>query len=271
MLIKCERHSEIDKELWRDYEEIDNVKMKELKTEKIKKAIEEIKKTVAEKKSYVSVSWGKDSVVLAHLCYLANVKIPMVWIKESPMFNPYCETVRDEFLVKYNFQYHEIIADYSNVGFAPFLDKHGDSILFHSIANAINISFGRRITGIRNQESNKRLLRYMNYGLTTEHTSAPLSLWQTWEIFAYLKKHDLPIHPNYAMLGNGRYERDSIRVDCFAGTQGSGIGRIEWEKEYYQDRINKINGELKTNATQYAGECKCDKCHDDYQDYLSED
>lgn len=241
MLIKSDRHTKADLEIWKDYEEIDAIKSKELNKEKIQKAIIEIKKSCDEKKSYISISWGKDSVVLAHLCWLAKVNIPMVWIKESPMHNPYCDLVRDKFLKQYNYNYHEIVADYGFSGFGPFLDKHGDSVLFHSIANAINISFGRRITGIRNQESNKRLLRYMNYGLTTENTSAPLSLWKTWEIFAYLKYYNLPIHPNYAMLGGGRYERNNLRVDCLAGTQGNGIGRVEWEKEYYQDILNRIN------------------------------
>lgn len=240
MLIECNRHTLNDLNVWKDYNEIDFIKIKELKNEKIEKAIAEIKKIVSEKKSYISVSWGKDSVVLAHLCFCAGVEIPMIWIKEKPMHNPYCEVVRDEFLKKYRFQYHEIVADYGDVGFGPFIDKNGDSILFHSIANAINHSFGRRITGIRNQESNKRLLRYMNYGITTEKTSAPLSLWKTWEIFAYLEKYELPIHPNYAMLGGGRYKREFLRVDCLAGTQGDGIGRIEWEKEYYQDIINML-------------------------------
>lgn len=240
MLITCDRHTKKDLELWKDYDEIDSIKLKELNNDKIQKAINEIHKCCLESKSYVSISWGKDSVVLAHLCYLAKVDLRMVWLKESPMYNPYCEIVRDEFLKKYKFKYHEIIIDYGSTGFAPFLDNHGDSILFHSIADAINVSFGRRITGIRNQESNKRLLRYMNYGMTTKNTSAPLSLWKTWEIFAYLKYYDLPIHSNYAMLGGGRYKRENLRVDCLAGTQGNGIGRIEWEKEYYQDILNKI-------------------------------
>lgn len=239
MLIVTDRHTKKDIELWEELEEADTIRLKELKEEKIKRAILEIKEATKEK-SYISVSWGKDSVVTAHLCHLAGIKIPMVWIKETPMENPYCRIVRDLFLKKYNFSYHEIIADYGNLGFSPFLDKNGDSKLFHGIADGINHAFGRRITGIRNEESNKRLLRYMNYGHTTKNTCAPISLWKTWEIFVYLKMYDLPIHPNYAMLGGGRYDRYRIRVDCLAGTQGNGIGRIEWEKEYYQDILNRI-------------------------------
>ena len=55
----------------------------------------------------------------------------------------------------------------------------------------------------------------------------------------YLNKYNLPIHPNYAMLGGGRYDRNNLRVDCLAGTQGNGMGRNEWEKEYYQDIVNR--------------------------------
>jgi phosphoadenosine phosphosulfate reductase len=237
LLVTTNRHTKEDLELWRDYEEIDSHKI--VSDKKIDLAISEIKKA-SQEKSYISVSWGKDSIVVAHLCHLAGIKLPMVWIKESPMHNPYCKDVRDIFLNKYIFQYHEIVADYGTVGFSPFLDSKGDSIFFHSIADAVNKSFGRRITGIRNQESNKRLLRYMNYGHTTKNTSAPISLWKTWEVFSYLRKYDLPVHPNYAMLGGGRYDREYLRVDCLAGTQGTGIGRSEWEKEYYQDIVNKI-------------------------------
>ncbi|MCK4825562.1 hypothetical protein KA005_57975 [bacterium] len=239
MLIKTDRHTKQDLELWEELEEIDLIKIHDLKEEKIQRAISEIKEA-AKSKSYISVSWGKDSIVTAHLCYLAGIILPLVWIKEMPMENPYCKDVRDKFLKQYDFPYHEIVADYGHAGFTPFLDKNGDSLLFHGIANGINHAFGRRITGIRNEESGRRLLRYMNYGHNTKKTSAPISLWKSWEIFSYLKMYNLPVHPNYAMLGNGRYDRFHLRVDCLGGTQGDNMGRTEWEKEYYQDILNRI-------------------------------
>lgn len=240
MLIVTNRHTSTDLELWRELEEIDMLRWSEIKSSKIEMAIDEIREA-SKNKSYISVSWGKDSVATAHLCHMAGVILPMIWIKETPMYNPYCETVRDLFLEQYDFPYHEFVVDYGNIGFGPFLDKNMDSILFHSIAKAIGNSFGRRITGIRNQESNKRLLRYLNYGHTTSKTCAPISLWKTWEVFAYLKKYDLPVHPNYAMSAGGRYKRDHIRVDCIAGAQGNGMGRLEWEHEYYLDILNRAN------------------------------
>jgi phosphoadenosine phosphosulfate reductase len=240
MLIKCDRITAADLEVWNDLEEIDDINSVKITQEKIDKAVEIISETCKEK-SYVSVSWGKDSVVVLHLAYLSKIEIPAVWIKEKPMHNQYCETVRDLFLKEFPFQYHEIVADYSTVGFEPFLDQNGDSILFHSIAHAVNISFGRRITGIRIEESGRRKIRHMTYGYISKNTSAPISTWRTVDVFAYLKKFNLPIHPNYAMLGGGRYDRNHIRVDCLGGTQGGGFGRYEWEREYYQDVLNRIN------------------------------
>jgi phosphoadenosine phosphosulfate reductase len=239
MLIKCDRHTKEDLELWMNYEEIDKANEYKITDNKIQKAIDVINETV-KKKSYISVSWGKDSVVVAHICYLASIKIPMIWIKESPMYNPYCKNVRDLFLEKYPFQYHEFVCDYSNVGFSPFLDSKGDSILFHAMCDMINKIFGRRITGIRSDESGRRQIRMRTFGEITENTSCPIGYWKNEEVFAYLSKYDLPIHPNYAMLGGGRYSRDKIRVDCLAGKQGDSFGRVEHEREYYQDILNKI-------------------------------
>lgn len=237
MLIKTDRHTKEDLELWEEMESAD--KVRGISKSKIDFAIKMIQEC-CEKKSYVSVSWGKDSIVVAHLCYVAGVKIPMVWIKEKPMHNEYCCDVRDKFLQKFPFQYHEIVADYSTVGFCQFLDKNGDSHLFHNIADAVNKTFGRRITGIRNDESGRRLVRYMSHGINTPKTSAPISLWSNNDVFSYLAKYDLPVHPNYAMLGSGRYPRNKIRVDCFCGTQGNSFGRAEWEYEYYPDVVNRI-------------------------------
>ena len=60
------------------------------------------------------------------------------------------------------------------------------------------------------------------------------------ETFGYLAAHDLPVHPAYAMLGGGRWERDRIRVASLGGRRGDGIGRAEWEREYYSDVLNRL-------------------------------
>lgn len=240
MLIPSERLLRGDIEVWNDnaeaYREIGRQSRID---EKTARAIETIRALSGP--LFVSVSWGKDSVAVAALTKMAGLNLPHVWLKESPMHNPHCEDVRDAYLGMYSdTQYHEVVIDYGRVGFAPFLDENGDSLLFHGIADGVDHAFGKRITGIRSQESNKRRLRMSRWGVETKNTAAPIGWWSTADVFAFLLKHDLPIHPNYAMTGNGRYDPQRIRVDCIAGTQGNGIGRVEWEREYYSDVLNRL-------------------------------
>ena len=58
-------------------------------------------------------------------------------------------------------------------------------------------------------------------------------------IWAYLTEYDLPIHPTYAMNLAGARDRDWLRVSTIGGTRGTGKGRAEWERAYYQDVIDQ--------------------------------
>jgi hypothetical protein len=48
------------------------------------------------------------------------------------------------------------------------------------------------------------------------------------------------------MVGGSRWERGRIRVSSLLGERGNGIGRKEWEEEYYSDEIRRIikNGSI---------------------------
>jgi phosphoadenosine phosphosulfate reductase len=50
------------------------------------------------------------------------------------------------------------------------------------------------------------------------------------DIFAYRYKYDLPIHPNYAILGNGQWDQKNIRVTEIGDIHGTERGLAEWEK-----------------------------------------
>ncbi|ADK81615.1 phosphoadenosine phosphosulfate reductase domain-containing protein [Sediminispirochaeta smaragdinae] len=232
MLIKSERNTSHDLKLWKELEEADGIRAADLKQSKIDQAIIDIQ-GIAKEVCYVSVSWGKDSVVLAHLCVCAGIDVPFIWIVEKPFFNPDCLPVRDAFLKRFSIRYYEYEIEYTPDNmYSPKPFKEKGDYLFEE--------FGRRITGIRMQESNTRKIRYFVHGITSKKTAAPLSLWKTWEIFAYLKKHDLPTHPAYAMLGGGRYERDHIRVDAIGGIDQYFYDWENWEREYYHDVLNRL-------------------------------
>jgi phosphoadenosine phosphosulfate reductase len=80
----------------------------------------------------------------------------------------------------------------------------------------------------------------LRWGLNSPKGCSPIGRWNTADVFGYLAIHDLPIHPAYAMLGGGRWPRERLRVAEIGDTHGAGGGRAEWEKEYYQDVINRL-------------------------------
>jgi len=236
MLIECERHTGKDLSLFYEMFEADKINFNLLKVmNKERKAIEIIKEFYNQHngKIYCAVSWGKDSVVTADLCIKTKLNIPLIWIKVKPIFNPYCELVRDLFLLN-DIQYKEyeikcLIDNNNNV--------HAKGTLEKGFNKAVD-EFGENyITGIRSEESAIRTLRSKVYGTTSIKTCAPINYWKYEDIFAYLAYYNLPIHPNYAMLGDGRYNRKNIRVASLGGKRGRERGRYEWEKEYYSDYI----------------------------------
>lgn len=228
--MQCQRHKKNDLDKARAYSEIDML-------HKINHALisESLKQIDLCKKSYLSISWGKDSTILLSLALKCGYSGPVIWVKESPFYNPECELVRDWFLEKHHIKYHEMVLDYGK----HQKGQRGKDNLFYSFSDMLSTRFGIRISGIRNDESSTRMLRYLRNGFATKKTLAPLSLWKSEDVFAYIEQNNLPLHPVYGMLGGGRYDRKYLRVDCIGGIEGNGIGRLEWEKEYYPDILRR--------------------------------
>jgi phosphoadenosine phosphosulfate reductase len=167
------------------------------------------------------------------LLYKLNINIPVVWVRFSDRYNPDCVLVRDAFLSSHFINYHEEVFDYKKV-------RKGDK---HWIAIAEKYS-PYRITGIRNDESKKRLIQYFVSGHASKNSCRPLALWKSSEIFAYIEQNKLPLCPVYGYLGGGRWDRSRIRTHSIAGTTANGIGRTEWEKEYYSDLLRRIENHV---------------------------
>jgi len=240
MLIKNDRQTDSDLDFYRHYDYIDSIA--NIPDSKIINTINIINDYGKSNKCYCSVSWGKDSIVLAHICSALKLRMPYVWIKETPMSNPDCVATRDLFLKQFDvYSYHEFTCDYGNINYQEYCDKNGNPSLFYDICSILQKNFGSRITGIRNDESNKRKLRYLHFGSATKNTCAPLSLWSISEIFAYIYKNNIPLNPAYGQTIGGKISRDKIRVDCLGGFEGGDSIRKLWEKTYYPDILNKIN------------------------------
>lgn len=227
MLIECERLTVEDLESWRALERVDEINARRLKHKlelKSAKAAADVRSFLSHGAGYAGVSWGKDSVCLAHVLASHGVSVPLVWVRVDLVENPDCPSVRDAFLKRWPLDYHEISADSgkrrtSAEGFAEAARR-----------------FGRRhISGVRGQEAAYRMMRMRKHGVSSKNTCAPIGWWTTEEVFAYLWLHDLPVHPAYAMSYGGLLEREHQRVGAIGGERGRGFGRREKETRYYPD------------------------------------
>lgn len=246
MLIVTARHTQADLDVWRDYEEVDAINSTSSRlSHKEMQAAEVIRKFAEIGPSYIGVSWGKDSVVVADIAMRHGINLPLVHLYCRPSHNINCDLVRDAFLAIYqSADYHEIICDYSDIyakGLpAHIQDKFTDDV-WYKTWGAVSSCFGdRHVSGVRGAESHTRSIRMKRWGTTTKHTCAPIGYWTTDDVYAYLHKYNLPVHPNYAMLGGGRWKREYLRVAEIGDVHGNGMGRTEWEQEYYSDALNRV-------------------------------
>ena len=236
-LLVVPEHTEADLSTWRDQEARDLVwSQRERVSQLAARSLEAIE-GFAREGCYASVSWGKDSTVLAHLCWAAReecgVCIPLGWVRCEPNANPWCHLVRDAFLDRWRSDYREI----------EVRQWEGEDGLLHSSGTieqgfrSLEVEFGvrRYMSGVRGDESAARMIR-VRQGLELGRTCAPLAWWTEADVFAWLALHDLPVHPVYAMTMGGRWPRELLRVASIGEEHGIGRGRQDWEARYASSR-----------------------------------
>lgn len=237
MLIGSQKHSRRDLEIWNEWREAFAIHSQSPGfLRKIDLALSDIGSFTARHECYCGVSWGKDSTVIAHMVAL-SASVPLCWIRVEPIKNPECVVVRDVFLKQFP------VSDYYEIERWCAWSSgewHATGTL-ESGAKECQQRFGRRyILGIRGDESSGRKLRCKTWGAETENTLAPLAWWTVEDVFAYLVRYDLPIHPVYAMNGGGRWHYSQLRTASLGGRRGDGMGRAEWEKEYYGSELRRL-------------------------------
>jgi len=150
--------------------------------------------------------------------------------------NPDNVRVRDAFLLRYPYEYMEIECGCDCPADVPCACS--DRLM----REAIGTSYMQtpRVSGIRADESSARRMRVRRWGETSNIACAPLAHWTILDVFAYLAREDLPIHPVYAMSYGGSLPRERLRVDHIGGEPGAGFGRREWERKYYGDVVRRV-------------------------------
>lgn len=246
-LIPSPRHTAPDLAHWRRLDAYDRrLAGSERLAARAAQAVDAIREFAAAGPCYVGASWGKDSVVVAHMARLADPAIPIVWVRVEPIENPDCALVRDAFLARFPGAYDEIVTHCSWDG-AQWVrpeTKHRHAAGAQTSGAGFEIAAGRYgdryVSGVRGEESGGREMRMRSLGVSTTRTCAPIGWWSGVEVFAYLSRHDLPVHPAYAMTMGGALDRIRVRVASLGGERGTGRGRREWERAYYRSEMEAI-------------------------------
>lgn len=235
-MIPSDRLRPGDAEAWEAHERRDVVRLSgRAYRERLERMSEAAREAIADfllGGGYVGVSWGKDSVVVAHLARQVSDQIPLVWCRVGAPDNPDCEPVRDAFLARWPGVYREFVSEVElSDGELQTGARRG------AYAQAAEAFGDRYVSGVRSEESRTRKLRQMVHGVASARTCAPITRWTGDDVFAYLRLHDLPIHPAYAMSRGGLLDRRWLRVASLGGKRGVGVGRRVWEWTYYEDRM----------------------------------
>lgn len=247
MLIVTAKHTRRELDHWRVLERIDRrYATTSIHRRRVERAQHELISFAAGGRCYAGVSWGKDSVCLAHIVATHAPHVPLVWIRIEPVRNPDCVLVRDAFLARHAVTYDEIIMEYEPnetrwvEGFGP--QKTGEIPPAHvrGFAVASARHGDRHLSGIRAAESSRREARMRKDGHATRRTCAPLGWWRAEDVFGYLAAHELPVHPAYAYTLHGTRQRERLRVDALWGPTGTGHGRREWERYYYPEALEAM-------------------------------
>jgi phosphoadenosine phosphosulfate reductase len=246
MLIQSSRHTDADVKRWKELERFDAILAKsDVLLQAEDRAGDVLNRFADEGPCYCGVSWGKDSVVVAHLVRRVRPEIPLVWIRVDPIANPDCYDVRDVFLTMFPGPYYEIVRQ-CRIDFEG--EIHAKGTLESGFKEACKIAGAdRHVSGVRGQESKQRLLRMARWGESTTNTCAPIGWWKGNDVFAYLHKYGLPVHPAYAASMNGTLDRSRIRVASLWCERGKGTGRQNWEELYYRDELRRV-WELRDSA-----------------------
>lgn len=220
-LILSPRFRRGDLEHWRRREEMDRSLAASTALDDLERAAHrDLARFLADGPAYVSVSWGKDSTVVADLALRVCPSLPMIWFPAGAIENPDCALVRDAFLdARPGVRYFEIA-----------VTSDGDPDSWDASSTS-----ARRISGIRAEESGARRMSATVHGIATTRSCRPLLSWRAADVFACLARYDLPVHPAYACTMAGTLDRGRIRVGPLGGIGGTGHGRAEWERAYYPE------------------------------------
>jgi 3'-phosphoadenosine 5'-phosphosulfate sulfotransferase (PAPS reductase)/FAD synthetase len=204
----------------------------------------------------ISVSWGKDSLVLLDLW--RSYVLP-----ESPTtravhfhFDPISPDDSTKVQDLYLDAYPEVRERYHRVEFdVPYREgtwQHAEAVArdLSQLPDIYTSPRAQIATGVRGQESAARRMRVARLGTGSGKQGkmiAPLANWRDEDVWGYIAHHGIPIPPVYAWTCRRAVQPLSARFSELGGSQGASHGRIGLERAFYQrdfSRISKREREL---------------------------
>ena len=171
---------------------------------KVDKALEVIREALAIGPAYVSVSWGKDSVVMLHLCQQIQPDI-LTFFSDGFFMDSYDNftEVMDEYCYEYP----------TNL----IVDRQSKTEAITGYNSPMAVVAAKRteslppvvFLGLRIEESRNRRMSLLKYGpihqyKSGNHRACPLSTWKAPDIWAYTCHCNLPYLKSYDNHIGGR-------------------------------------------------------------------
>jgi phosphoadenosine phosphosulfate reductase len=198
--------------------------MREVKAEVIKPFPEKLERSItliklfARTKVYVSCSGGKDSLAVLHLALKYKPEIPVAWINTGVDF-PETQPFLEELSKKWNFDLHiikpkksywQILDDIKRKGMQ--MDdgsKDSNTCCYHLKERPFllwirEMGLTHCFTGVTAMESRHRMITACQKGMDFYQRKQevwkimPIIYWQPQEVWAYIREHEIPVHPAYA-------------------------------------------------------------------------
>lgn len=214
----------------------------------------------AQHRPYVSMSWGKDSMVLLWVVRRMGLDLPVIWFDgglydEHPDTAAFAARVCEDWGVTMHVARPEIplIEQWRRFGvptgrFTREDDAYTRQFVGALVAASRSIGCDGALTGMRAAESRVRRVQFGRRGHTyfvaSEHTwrGNPLWDWTTRDVWTLIDLEQIPVHPVYAQT---RFApRDTIRLGVHAETAFGRFGSLASFKHYYPHLWNQLCAEF---------------------------
>lgn len=214
-------------------------------------------KHIESNQGFVAFSGGKDSTVSLHLALQSDPEIPVCFYDsglEFPENLAYIHSIAKLYnlnlhIIKSNPTVLEILrrqASFDHKRIPAGLQTTLIEAKMEIPSQEAHERFGQgRIWGLRAEESRaRRMLLVPRHGSFTnksgETITSPVWDWSTPQIFAYLKKNNIPENPLYEKMRSLGVEEKGLRVGSIIDGSNLDYGRITWLKRGWPDIYDRL-------------------------------